>query len=236
MDCTTLITGGSSGIGRAAALALASPGRRVVVAARGRAARERTVEELRARGGRAEALELVHSAGIVAVHDVLEASVEGIDVYRRMLAEHLDGPRRLDAALLPALRERGGAIVHVASAAGLCAFPRTAAYVAAKHAMLGYVRAAAAELAGSRVQVAALCPYYVDSPMMDRGVAGLAAERGVSEAAARAEFGARNPGGRWVTLDETTAAIADLLVPGRHGRILVLDGGPPRAPDPRLGE
>ena len=88
----------------------------------------------------------------------------------------------------------------------------------------------------SGAQVAAVCPYYVDTPMMERGVQALAAERGIPPRAARAEFGARNPGGRWIDPEEVAAAVLDLLLPGRNGRLVVLDGGAPRAPDPALGE
>ncbi|MEO0650463.1 MAG: SDR family oxidoreductase [Planctomycetota bacterium] len=255
MLTTTIVTGASSGIGRAAATALADTGRSLLLASRGETARERIVAEVRARGGRAEGfaldiasptdlqalaeralesdgrLELIESAGTVHVHDLLEP-----DDYDRMFAEHYLGPLRLFRALLPAMLERGGATVHVASAAGLRAFPGTGAYVAAKHALLGHVRAAALELERTRAQVAAVCPYYVATPMMETGIDGLAAEQSISRSAARAEFGSRNPGGRWIEPAEVATAITDLLLPGANGRILVLDGGQPRLPDPALGE
>ncbi len=254
---TALVTGGSGGVGGAVATLLADLGREVWVASRDREACERVASAARRAGGAARALpldvtdgrsvaevaerlaaadgrlELVQCAGSVMVHDLLEDQVHGQDAYRRMLAEHLDGPRRLVAALMPAMRRRGASVVNVASAAGLRAFPRTAAYVVAKHAMVGWTRAAAAEFEGAPVQIAALCPYYVDSPMMDRGIAGLAAERGIGDAEARAEFGRRNPGGRWITLDEVARAAVELLEPGSNGRVVVLDGGPPREADPR---
>ena len=259
MDTSTVITGGSAGIGRAIALALAGSGRRLWIASRGDEARARTVAELRTLGARAEdlpldvtdeesreaaverllatdgRLELVHSAGTVAVHDLRPDGSDG-DPYRRLLEEHLHGPRLLNEALLDTLLERGGAIVNVASAAGLRAFPRTAAYVAAKHAMVGYTRAAALELEGTRAQIAAVCPYYVGSPMMERGIAALAAERGISPESARAEFGGRNPGGRWIDAEQVAEAVLELLGPGANGRIVVLDGGPPRpVGDPEIG-
>lgn len=266
MGRLTLVTGGSAGIGRAICLALAATERTVVVASRRIAACEAVAEEVRAAGGRATALELdvtragsiaaaagaldalarvagplvelVNNAGAVDVHGCFEqpTGVAG-DVWERQLAVNFHGPRRLVEAFVGPLRERGyGRIVNVASAAGLRAYPGIAAYVCAKHALVGYTRAASMELAGSGVTMAAVCPYYVRSPMMDRGAEELAAAKGITREQALAEFAARNPGGRLVELDEVAAATVDLLGPNANGRILVLDGGAPREalqePDP----
>jgi 3-hydroxybutyrate dehydrogenase len=250
-----LVTGGSAGLGRAIAHGLLAPERTLVIASRNRANCEQVVQELRTRGGRALALELdvsradsvaaaadhlralepahgpwlelVNNAGSVAVHGAFDPPSD--ETYGRMLAEHFHGPRRLIAAALPAMRAAGrGAIVNLASAAGLRAFPDTAAYVVAKHALVGYTRAAALELAGSGIGLSAVCPYYVDSPLMERGSEQLAAARGISREEAWAHFGGRNPGGRWVQMDEVAALVAELLATRANGRVVVLDGGPPR--------
>ncbi|QDU66477.1 SDR family NAD(P)-dependent oxidoreductase [Engelhardtia mirabilis] len=258
MSHLALVTGGSAGIGRAICLALAAPERTVLVASRRLAACEAVAEQIRSVGGRAAALELdvtradsiaaaagrvaelediggpltelVNNAGAVDVHGAFEqpAGLAG-DVWKRQFDVNFHGPRRLIEAFIGPMRSRGiGRIVNVASAAGLRAFPSIAAYVAAKHAMVGYTRAAAMELSGSGVTMAAVCPYYVDSPMIDRGAAELAADRGWSRERALAEFAGRNPGGRLLSMDEVAAAVVDLLKSGCNGRVLVLDGGPPR--------
>ena len=256
VDTTTLITGATSGIGRAVAHALAATGRQLLVAGREETTRERVIDEVVSRGGRASGvrldlhdddliddvlerviahdgrIELVNAAGTVDVHDVLESGGGASGPYARMLREHFDAPRRLMLGLLPAMLERGGATVHVASAAGLVAYPRIGAYVTAKHALLGFTRAAAFELEGTRASVAAVCPYYVDTPMMERGIAGLAEELGCSLDEARRHFGERNPGGRWIEASEVADAIVELLCPGANGRLVVLDGGPGRPPNP----
>ena len=78
-------------------------------------------------------------------------------------------------------------MVTVASTAGRAGAPYTAAYTAAKHAAVGLMRAAAAELAGTGVTANAVCPTFVDTPMTERSVATIVERTGRSrdEAARR---------------------------------------------------
>lgn len=250
-----LVTGASSGIGRAAALHLASRGVNLVVAARRREPLAEVVEACEALGVGAELLAfdltdevqtkaavnrlgdfaerlgplegLVNNAGAVVVQPVEQSVFEGEeDVYAEQLRVNFHGPRRLTEALLPGMLERGrGAIVNVASAAALRPFPGIGAYSVAKHALLGWTRALALELGGRGIGCAALCPYYVEGEMLERAVRGVAVEQGLSLDAVRAEFAGRNPGGALVSLDQTSAAIEALLGAKANGRVTVLDGG-----------
>jgi NAD(P)-dependent dehydrogenase (short-subunit alcohol dehydrogenase family) len=190
---------------------------------------------------------LVNDAGAVDVHDVLDAKVNGHDVYRDMLAVNHLGAVRVCEAFLPSMVEHGaGLVVNVASAASVRAFPRIAAYTTAKHALLGWSRAAAMELAERRAAqslaggpaLVVLCPYYVRGEMLERAAAGLAAAEGLTLDAARALFAARNPGGALVEPRAIGALVVQLAdeaarEPGAvNGRVLVLDGGAPREVDP----
>lgn len=241
------------------ALARQGAERTVLVASRRGSSCEAVAEEVRALGGRASAIaldvtdahsiaaavkaiddltavagpltELVNNAGAVDVHGAFEqpTGVAG-DVWERQFAVNFHGPRWLTEALVSTmLAGAHGHIVNVASAAGLRAYPDIAAYVAAKHALVGYTRAASLELAGTGVTMAAVCPYYVRSPMIDRGAEELGTAQGITHAQALAHFEQRNPGRRFVETDEVAQAVLDLLRPGANGRIVVLDGGPPRA-------
>jgi len=103
---------------------------------------------------------------------------------------------------------------------------QVAAYTAAKHGVLGLVRAAAAEVARTGVTVNAVCPGYVDTPMTDATVAALAARSGRSLDEARAVLARRQPIGRLVAPEEVAEAVAFCLVNGAvTGQGINVDGG-----------
>jgi NAD(P)-dependent dehydrogenase (short-subunit alcohol dehydrogenase family) len=245
-----LVTGGGSGIGRAAALALAAGGARVVAADVDRAGAEETAALVRAAGGEARAVraDVTRAADCAAAVEAavgaygalhLAVNAAGVggaeartadypeDDWHRTLAVNLTGVWYAMRAELPALeaaaaadRGRGAALVNVASVAGLAGFPMHAAYAASKHGVIGLTKSAALESARRGVRVNALCPGFTRTPMVDR-MTGATPE-------GEAALAARVPLRRLGTAEEIGAAAAYLCSRDAAfmiGHALVLDGG-----------
>ena len=104
-------------------------------------------------------------------------------------------------------------IVFVASTAGLQGFAYVSAYCAAKHGVIGLMRALAAELARIGATVNAVCPGYTETPMLESSLDAIVAATGRSRAAVRDELAASNPGGRLVTPEEVAAIVRQLCTP-----------------------
>ena len=207
---TAVITGGGRGIGAAVAGALAAEGAAVVVSARSQNEIEGVAAELRGRGHAAWAVPcdvtdpaqifglaetaaehlgpvdiLINNAGIVASAPLKSLTLE---TWNRIFAVNVTGVFLCTKAFLPGMVERGwGRVVNVASIAGKTGGPYISAYAASKHAVIGFTRSVAAEVATTGVTVNAVCPGYVDTPMTDRSV-----ERIVEKTGADPEQGARD--------------------------------------------
>jgi NAD(P)-dependent dehydrogenase (short-subunit alcohol dehydrogenase family) len=104
--------------------------------------------------------------------------------------------------------------------------PYIAAYTAAKHGVLGLVRATSAEVATTGVTVNAVCPGYVDTPLTDASVQAIVAATGRTPQQARAALEAKQPIGRLVTVDEVADAV-ELCVTNAAltGQGINVDGG-----------
>ena len=221
MSCphVALVTGASSGIGAEIATALAREGVCVFVGARDARRTARVVERIRGEGGIAEEVRLdvcdaasiaaavrdaqqtagridwlVNNAGIAVSAPLLGGGTDR-DLFEAHLDVNFHGARRVMEAVLPNMLSAGyGRIVQIASSAALYGYPYVSAYCASKHALLGYTRAAALELASKGVAVNTVCPHYVDSPMTDVSVARIVEKTELSETEARAKLAANNPG------------------------------------------
>jgi NAD(P)-dependent dehydrogenase (short-subunit alcohol dehydrogenase family) len=184
-----LVTGGASGIGRAAARLLASEGARVCVADVVGEAAEAVAKEIGSVGGEAFAYALdvseveANEAMVRAVLDrwgtldsahlnagiAVGSSIRGgdVDAWDRVVAVNLRGVfLGMRAVVEPMVAAGGGAIVVTASVAGLRGGARMPSYFASKHGVVGLVKAAACEFSPFGVRVNAVCPGVIDTPIL----------------------------------------------------------------------
>ncbi|MGH9493107.1 MAG: SDR family oxidoreductase [Terriglobales bacterium] len=239
-----IVTGGTSGIGREAAVLFAKAGAKVVVAGRRQAEGEETVGLVRAAGGDALFVktDVSQAAEVQAlVQKTVEkfgrldvafnnAGIEGswipiaeqpAEDWDRTIGINLKGTWLcLKYEIQQMLKQgEGGAIVNMASIAGLIGSPGAAAYCASKHGVLGLTKSAALETARSGIRVNAVCPAVIETPM---------GERLWGEPEARKYALGLHPIGRFGTPMEVAEAVVWMCSERASfmtGQSLVLDGG-----------
>jgi len=191
-----LVTGGGSGLGRASAVALARAGATVSVADVDEQGGKETVAlVLEEAGGDSDFVrtDVTQAAEVAAMVDkaverwgrldcaLNNAGTTGVsaptadytlDDWNRAIALNLTGVFLCLKYELPAMLEHGGAIVNMASGAGLVGFPGLPAYVASKHGVVGLTRAAALEYATQGVRINAICPGSTRTPMLEGFMGG----------------------------------------------------------------
>jgi NAD(P)-dependent dehydrogenase (short-subunit alcohol dehydrogenase family) len=147
--------------------------------------------------------------------------------WQRMLDLNLTAPFRCLRRAVPGMRAGGyGRVVVIASTAARIGEPYLAAYTASKHGVLGLVRAAAAELAGTGVTVNAVCPGFVDTPMTAATIANIVTRTGRTSDQARSALEARQPIGRLITPEEVAGAVWFCVASEAvTGQAINVDGG-----------
>jgi len=122
------------------------------------------------------------------------------------------------------LTRRWGRIVNIASVSGLYGAPYIAAYVASKHALVGFTRALATEVSGKGVTANAICPAYVATDMVWTSARNIETKTGKSFDEAVEAMARMNPGGRLLDPAEVAAAVVKLLDDDvTNGATIVLD-------------
>jgi NAD(P)-dependent dehydrogenase (short-subunit alcohol dehydrogenase family) len=234
------ITGGASGLGRAAAVQLAAAGASVVVAdvqydaARDLARELGSLVVIRACDVRDDhaveqavamtieqfgRLDIAINAAGIGGPEVRTAEYER-EEWERVIDVNLNGVWRCMRHEIPAmLATGGGAIVNIASVAGLIGFPRHPAYAASKHGVVGLTKTAALEYGRKGIRINALCPGFTLTPMVQHMIdAGLPIET----------LAARVPLGRLGTAEEVAATAVFLCSSASafmSGHALAIDGG-----------
>jgi len=238
-----LVTGGGRGIGLAIARALSGAGAHVTILGRTRA----PLEDAVASGA---ATRLV--VGDVTDSESLAACIESIGAidilvnnagaaesapfrrldrghWDRMIAVNLTSVYEVTRAVLGGMTARGwGRVVNIASTAGLTGYPYVAAYVAAKHGVVGLTRALALETAKSGVTVNAICPGYTATDLLAGAIDKVVAVTGRGADEVRDEFARSNPQGRLVTPEDVAGAVLFLCGPASAamtGQAIAVAGG-----------
>ena len=238
------VTGAGSGIGRATAIAFAAEGAEVVLADIDTVGNEQTARLVAEHGGRVLAVkcDVTSSSDIQAVIGQTVQEFGRLDVaFNNAGIEQPPAPlvdidedewsRLLDIDLrsaflcmkyeIPAMLEHGGgSIVNTSSGAGVVGIRGQAAYVAAKHGLIGLTKSAALDYAAQGVRVNAICPGIIETPMMDRFSGGTPEGRD--------RVIGQEPVGRMGRPEEIASAVLWLssdLGAFATGHAMVIDGG-----------
>lgn len=249
---TVVITGAASGIGLALARAFAASGDRVALLDRDATAAEMASNALVAEGflARGYACDVTDESGLCKTLDLVTEDLGPIEVlvsnagfqhvapiedfptavFQQLLQVMLVAPFVALKHVLPGMKRRGrGRVIHMASINGLVGFAGKAGYNSAKHGLIGLTKVAALESAPHGITVNALCPGYVDTPLVRGQLADLAATRGVPLERVIEEVIYPLVPQRRLLAPEDLAAYALFLASdaaaGITGQAVVMDGG-----------
>jgi len=251
---TALVTGSTSGIGLGMARALANAGYNIMLNGLGKvdeinalleslrtdtgvrveydgadlsqpALVRQLVQNTVATFGRIDVL--VNNAGIQHVAPLESFPDES---WHKIIAINLSSAFFATSEALPVMRKNGwGRIINTSSAHGLVASVEKAAYVSAKHGIIGLTKVTALETAGSGITCNAICPGFVHTPLVQKQVEARAQADGVDfKQAVASLLGEKQPSGEFVSVEQIGALVAYLCTPFADqitGASLPVDGG-----------
>lgn len=244
MKKVVLVTGAAAGIGKATALKFAEKGYRVALCDLDKSDVEAVHRQIKDLGGESifRQCDVADPKQVESFVDYTvntfgqldaacnNAGIEGtmnltadykIEEWDHVLNINLRGQWLCMKYELPQMIERGGAIVNISSILGKVATPMTPAYTTSKHGLVGLTKAAALDYADKNIRVNAVCPGYIDTPMLER--AGISTDSKRKEATI-----ALHPIGRLGTAQEIANAIFWLASEEASfitGHTLMVDGG-----------
>ena len=250
-NSVAVITGASSGIGESVARAFSNEGATVVICARGIEKATLVADSIVEAGGKAMALPcdvskdesvtalqeavvsqvgvpdiVVNNAGIYKISRFLDTP---LDTYRAAMETNYLGVVRMIMAFLPGMIDAGyGKVVNIASTAGKYGSMYQAHYNGSKHAVIGITRSLAIEHAKTGVCINAICPGFVETPMLNQGLEEYADAADLPRQDAREILTARVPMGRFLEPDEISPLaiyLASRECMSMTGQAMTISGG-----------
>ncbi|MDA0836173.1 MAG: 3-hydroxybutyrate dehydrogenase [Planctomycetota bacterium] len=245
-----LITGAGSGLGRGLSLLLSGQGNFIYATDLNLDPARATEQKIRAEGGDATAHELdvtdegslqafmasvgaanidvlINNAGFQHVSPLEDFDQE---IWDNLVGVILKGTCQMTRAVLPRMRETGfGRIVNIGSIHSIVASAYKTAYVAAKHALLGFSKVVALETADSDITINTICPSYIHTPLVDAQIKSQSEAHGIT-----AEEVIENimlkpmPKGKFITCEEVAGTVSFLISDAARnitGQTIVIDGG-----------
>lgn len=246
-----VITGGGRGIGAAVTRRLAEAGATVLACSRDASAASELIGQLNERGDRAfaTACDVTSPDSVAAMAEYAGETLGHVDIlvnnagrahsaplhhqtleeWNRLFAVNVTGTFLCTQAFAPAMAQQAwGRIVNIASIAARTGLRYVSAYAASKHAVLGFTRCIAAEMAENGVTANAICPGYVDTDMTTETVERIMSKTGLGREEALASILQTTPQRRLIDADEVAFVATMLCEDGAHGingQAIGIDGG-----------
>ena len=242
-----VVTGGGTGIGLAIATALAGAGAQVTITGRRMAVLEKAAQASPRLFART--MDVTDEASVTGVIKAAIAAQGPVDIcianagiaegrglsktdlefWRRIMTTNLDGVFLTIRECMASMHALPwGRVIAVSSIAGLRGSRGTCAYTVSKHGVLGLIRALSVDYMGKGITFNALCPGYVDTPIIEQNVTLISERTGMSGSEARALMVDQNPHGRLIAPAEVAAAALWLCAPGSdsvNGQAIEIAGG-----------
>ncbi|GAB5446286.1 SDR family NAD(P)-dependent oxidoreductase [Gymnodinialimonas sp.] len=242
MTAHVVITGGGTGVGAEVAQQFARAGYAVTIMGR-------TAETLAAQGLPYQLCDVTDAASVARAFEAARAERGPVTVvvanagaatsvpFAKMTAEDLTAMVEVNlggvfnvwqAGLADMKAAGGGRMIAIASTAGLKGYPYVAGYCAAKHGVVGLTRALAQELAATGITVNAICPGFIETPMLERSIANIVEKTGMTAEDAAKSLTKGNPQRRFIQTDEVAGMALWLCSDAArsvNGQALSLSGG-----------